>query len=80
MGVSFQWMAMCDGLAYLFDLLDDYALVRGRARRAPDIVEALLSLGQQPAAHHLLAKQQIRAAAYWRRGDSAVHENLDTPA
>jgi NADPH-dependent ferric siderophore reductase len=30
--------------------------------------------------HHRLSKHQIRAAAYWRRGDSAVHENLDPPA
>jgi NADPH-dependent ferric siderophore reductase len=28
-------------------------------------------------AHHGLGKHQIRAAAYWRRGASAVHENLD---
>lgn len=28
-------------------------------------------------ARHALAKDQIRAAAYWRRGDSAHHEPLD---
>jgi NADPH-dependent ferric siderophore reductase len=27
--------------------------------------------------HHGLAKGQIRASAYWRRGDSAHHENLE---
>ncbi len=28
-------------------------------------------------AHHGLSKGQIRASAYWRRGDSGHHENLD---
>lgn len=48
-----------------------HAFAAAESRAVKTVREVLIG-------HHGLSKGQVRAAAYWRKGDSAHHESLDT--